>query len=141
MTTVGESAKTANAIAIGQRRFTVNRPVAMRALSSGESACEAGSDELLIEGFERGDRRVAARIYDQLIGIVLGRLRVHLGRISPGNAEALVLRYVLGYGLAEVATLSGVSIAAAQSRLLRGRRELQRRVAADATRNAWTGQP
>jgi RNA polymerase sigma factor (sigma-70 family) len=203
----------------------------MRALSGGESACEGDSDELLIEAFERGDRRVAARIYDKLIGIVdstlyrmlgasghdhddlvqsafeqimlslvrrqfgractlsswactvtthlalntlrsrtrerslidrgqdasleapsrrpeddvertagtredLERLRVHLGRISPEKAEALVLHYILGYRLGEVATLSGVSVTAVQSRLLRGRRELQRRVLVDATRRA-----
>jgi RNA polymerase sigma-70 factor (ECF subfamily) len=201
----------------------------------GESVCAADSDELLIEGFDRGDRRVAARIYDRLIGIVdstlyrilgagghdhddlvqsafeqiirslvrrqfgracslscwaravtthvaldtlrsrireraliergqdaldapssrpeddvertasthqeLERLRVHLGRISPEKAEALIQHHVLGYGLAEVATMSGVSVGAARSRVLRGRRELQRRAAADPTRNARTGQP
>ena len=64
----------------------------------------------------------------------LERLRTHLGRMSPEKAEALVLHDVLGYGLGEVAMLSGVSVTAAQSRLLRGRRELQRRVLADATR-------
>ncbi len=196
----------------------------MRALSGGEPDCAVDSDELLIDAFERGDRRVAARIYDKLIGIVdstlyrvlgaghdhddlvqsafeqimrslvrrqfaracslsswactvtthlafnvlrsrtrersvidraleapleapshrpeddveraagtreeLERLRLHLGRMSPEKAEALVLHDVLGYGLTEVAALSGVSVTAAQSRLLRGRRELQRRVLA-----------
>jgi len=197
-----------------------------------ESVCAADSDELLIEGFDRGDRRVAARIYDRLIGIVdstlyrilgagghdhddlvqsafeqiirslvrrrFGRacslscwaraitthvaldtlrsrireralidrgqdapetpssrpeddvertvgtreeLERHLGRISPENAEALIQHYVLGYGLAEVAKMSGVSVPAAQSRVLRGRRELRRRAAADPTLNARTGQP
>jgi RNA polymerase sigma-70 factor (ECF subfamily) len=212
--------------------------VAMHALSGSASACEkeADSDDLLIEAFERGDRRVASRIYDKLIGIVdstlyrilgthghdhddlvqsafeqimlslvrrqfaracslsswactvtthlalnalrartrersvidrapdaaleapsrrpeddveraagtreeLARLRVHLARITPEKAEALVLHDVLGHGLEEVAALSGVSITAAQSRLLRGRRELQRRVLEDATRRARTGQP
>jgi RNA polymerase sigma-70 factor (ECF subfamily) len=210
----------------------------MRALTGSESACEkeVDSDELLIEAFERGDRRVATRIYDKLIGIVdstlyrilgadghdhddlvqsafeqimlslvrrqfaracslsswactvtthlalnalrsrtrersvidrqpdvaldapsrrpeddveraagtreeLEWLRTQLARITPEKAEALVLHDVLGYGLEEVATLSGVSITAAQSRLLRGRRELHRRVLVGAMRRARTGQP
>ena len=200
----------------------------MRVLSGGELDCAVDSDERVIEAFERGDRQLAARIYDKLIGIVdstlyrilgaghdhddlvqsafeqimrslvrrqfaracslsswactvtthlalntlrsrtrerslidraqeapleapsrrpeddveraagtreeLERLRMHLGRMSPEKAEALVLHDVLGYGLAEVAKLSGVSVTAAQSRLLRGRRELQRRFLGEATR-------
>ena len=198
-----------------------------------ELACTADSDELLIEGFGRGDRQVAARIYDRLGGIVdstlyrilgagghdhddlvqsafeqiirslvrrqfrrasslsfwalavtthvahsalrsrireralvdrgqdgldtpssrpeddvertvgtreeLERLRVHLGRISRENAEALIQHHVLGYGFAEVAKMSGVSVPAAQSRVLRGRHELRQRAAADPKLNARTG--
>jgi DNA-directed RNA polymerase specialized sigma24 family protein len=37
----------------------------------------------------------------------------------------------MGHPLAEIAQLTGSSIAAAQSRLVRGRKELMRRLAAD----------
>jgi RNA polymerase sigma-70 factor (ECF subfamily) len=210
----------------------------LRALPGAQSASEVegDSDEKLIEAFENGERQVAARLYDKLIGIVdctlyrilgahgndhddlvqsafeqivltlvrrrfaracslsswagtvtthlalnvlrsrtrersvidrnqdvaieapsrrpeddvernagtreeLARLREHLARIKPEKAEALVLHDVLGHELVEVAVLTGVSITAAQSRLLRGRRELQRRVLADMTRGARTGKP
>jgi RNA polymerase sigma-70 factor (ECF subfamily) len=54
----------------------------------------------------------------------MARIRKLLGDMSPGRAEALFLHDVLGYELAEIAALTGVSIAAAQSRLVRGRHEL-----------------
>jgi RNA polymerase sigma-70 factor (ECF subfamily) len=201
----------------------------------GESVCAADSDELLIEGLDRGDRRVAEQIYDRLIDIVdstlyrilrerghdhddlvqsafeqiirslmrrqlgrarslsswacsvathvalntlrsrireraliergrngsdapssrpqddvertvgareeLQRLRLRLDRISPENAEALIQHHVLGYPLAKVAAMAGVSVPAAQSRVMRGRRELQRRATADRTLDARPGQP
>ena len=61
----------------------------------------------------------------------LERLREHLATIDPVKAETLVLHDVLGHELAEVAVLTGVSVAAAQSRLVRGRRELLRLMEAD----------
>ena len=51
--------------------------------------------------------------------------------MNPQRAEALVLHDVLGHDLAEVSALLGVSIAAAQSRLVRGRSELKQRLDAD----------
>jgi RNA polymerase sigma-70 factor (ECF subfamily) len=54
------------------------------------------------------------------------RLRSALGAIPAANAEAVVLHDVLGHNLAEIARLTGVSIAAAQSRLVRGRRKVMR---------------
>jgi len=212
--------------------------VPLRALPGGQATSEVGadSDEKLIEAFENGDRQVAGKLYDKLIGIVdctlyrilgarghdhddlvqsafeqiiltlarrrfaracslsswagtvtthlalnvlrartrersvidrqqdpaleapsrrpdddveraagtreeLARLREHLARIKPEKAEALILHDVLGHELAEVAVLTGVSITAAQSRLLRGRRELQRRVAAQLARAIRKGRP
>ena len=41
---------------------------------------------------------------------------------------ALVLHDVLGHNLAEVAEMSGITVAAAQSRLVRGRREFLKRM-------------
>ena len=57
--------------------------------------------------------------------------QAHLTAMSPDRAMVLVLHDVLGHDLAEIATILDVSIAAAQSRLVRARREFQRRVRAD----------
>lgn len=65
------------------------------------------------------------------------RLRVHLSDISPDQAEAVLLHDLMGHALAEIATITGVSIAAAQSRLVRGRKELSARLnKASGTRGA-----
>lgn len=60
----------------------------------------------------------------------LDRVRAQLAEMSPARAEALLLHDVLGHDLAEIAALTGVSIAAAQSRLVRGRHELLDRMGA-----------
>ena len=52
--------------------------------------------------------------------------------MKPEHAETVFLHDVLGHQLAEVALIMRVSVAAATSRLVRGRRELYRRVDADA---------
>jgi len=44
------------------------------------------------------------------------------------HAEAVFLHDVLGHELAEIAIMTQVSVSAAQSRLVRGRRELFRRL-------------
>ena len=49
-----------------------------------------------------------------------------LSSISSTHAEAVVLHDLLGHDLAEIARLTGVSVAAAQSRLVRGRRKALR---------------
>ena len=58
------------------------------------------------------------------------RLRQELSQMSPGRAEALLLHDVLGHDLAEIAAMTGTTVAAAQSRLVRGRKELQKRMRA-----------
>jgi RNA polymerase sigma-70 factor (ECF subfamily) len=62
------------------------------------------------------------------------RLRAALAAIPTTNAEAVVLHDVLGHNLAEIARLTGVSVAAAQSRLVRGRRKVMRQLAHDEKR-------
>ena len=56
------------------------------------------------------------------------RVRTYLSEMDWGRATTLFLHDVLGHELAEIAVLTGVSVAAAQSRLVRGRRELQERL-------------
>lgn len=54
-------------------------------------------------------------------------LQGHLARMKSDHAQALLLHDVLGHDLAETAAITGVSLAAAQKRLWRGRQELARR--------------
>ena len=56
----------------------------------------------------------------------LRRVDSGLRRISSGKSTLVYLHDVLGHGLAEIAPALGISLAAAQSRLIRGRRALQR---------------
>lgn len=58
----------------------------------------------------------------------LERVRATLAEMKPKYAEAVFLHDVLGHELAEIALLTQVSVAAAQSRLVRGRRELYKRL-------------
>jgi RNA polymerase sigma-70 factor (ECF subfamily) len=52
------------------------------------------------------------------------RLLGALSTVNRNRAEAVVLHDILGHDLAEIAGLTGVSVAAAQSRLVRGRKEI-----------------
>jgi RNA polymerase sigma-70 factor (ECF subfamily) len=60
--------------------------------------------------------------------VELDRVRQELSRMKPSHAEVLVLHDVHGYHLAEIASMMGVSVSAAQSRLVRGRKELCERL-------------
>jgi RNA polymerase sigma-70 factor (ECF subfamily) len=55
-------------------------------------------------------------------------LQAVLAQMNPGQAEAVFLHDVMGHDLSEVAAIAGVTVAAAQSRLVRGRKEFLRRV-------------
>ncbi len=56
------------------------------------------------------------------------RLRGVLARMPASRVETLILHDVLGHSLEEIAKLTQVSAAAAQSRLVRGRKDLERRL-------------
>ncbi len=67
------------------------------------------------------EREVSARAQ-------LAAVREQLASMSQKRAHTLFLHDVLGHDLAEIAVMTGVSVAAAQSRLVRGRHELMRRL-------------
>jgi RNA polymerase sigma-70 factor (ECF subfamily) len=62
---------------------------------------------------------------------MVARVVHHLGQISYERAWAFLMHDVYGYSLEEIASMSGTTVAATQSRLVRGRRELHARIAAD----------
>jgi RNA polymerase sigma factor (sigma-70 family) len=57
----------------------------------------------------------------------VNRLQHILAKMKPDLAETLLLHDVFGHDLVEISELMGVSVAAAQSRLVRSRKELIRR--------------
>lgn len=57
-----------------------------------------------------------------------------LSRMNAAQAQTLVLHDVLGHDLHEIAGITGVTLAAAQRRLSRGRQELLRRAATHGLR-------
>ena len=61
----------------------------------------------------------------------LDRIRAHLAQMNPARAETLLLHDLLGKELSEIAVLTGASVAAAQSRLVRGRADLFERLSRD----------
>jgi DNA-directed RNA polymerase specialized sigma24 family protein len=54
------------------------------------------------------------------------RLLGALSSVNRGRAEAIILHDIMGHDIAEIARLTGVSVAATQSRLIRGRNEVLR---------------
>jgi RNA polymerase sigma-70 factor (ECF subfamily) len=75
-----------------------------------------------------GDAEREMRLRDQI-----RVAQVHLSAMKRGTAMVLLLHDVLGHELAEIAAMLQMSISAAQSRLVRGRRDfLQRMRAGDA---------
>jgi RNA polymerase sigma-70 factor (ECF subfamily) len=68
-----------------------------------------------------GERQVDARRQLAVVRAVLADMKQEL-------AETVVLHDLIGHDLTETAALTRVSVAAAQSRLVRGRKELLRRV-------------
>ncbi len=49
-----------------------------------------------------------------------------MSQLTPGKAEVVYLHDAFGHQLPEIASALGISVAAAQSRLVRGRKEIVR---------------
>jgi RNA polymerase sigma-70 factor (ECF subfamily) len=74
-------------------------------------------------------RTVSANPEAQVIACrTLQSVHTHLACMSSKLSETLLLHDVLGYELKETANLAGISLSAARSRLVRGRRDLLRRL-------------
>jgi RNA polymerase sigma-70 factor (ECF subfamily) len=84
---------------------------------------EVDPEELLARSPDT-DRRAVARS-------LMLRVRRHLEEIDENKAWTFLLHDVCGHDLQEIAEITGVSVSAAQTRLVRGRRELHARIAAD----------
>ena len=85
---------------------------------------EGVQEEALPWSRPEGERSLATRE-------ILNRVVKHLDAVGDKLAWSFVLHDVHGYDLAEVAQIMGVSETAAQSRLVRGRRGLHKRIARD----------
>jgi RNA polymerase sigma-70 factor (ECF subfamily) len=69
--------------------------------------------------------------HNAAIRSTVDRVCRHLESIDPRRAWAFLLHDVHGHDLREIAKIMSISLAAAQSRLVRGRKELHERIAAD----------
>jgi RNA polymerase sigma factor (sigma-70 family) len=109
--------------------------VAFNALRSRRVARRVFDDVELSQVVDGADSIAAGAIGDAERDVsVRSRIRraqAHLTSMNPDKAMVLVLHDVLGHELVEIAAMIGVSTAAAQSRLVRARREFLERVQAD----------
>lgn len=84
----------------------------------------------LMEGGTNEEQRYAARG-------MLERIRAHFDKLDPLKAWTVLLHDVCGYDLKEISAITEASFSAAQSRLARGRGELQSRLERDPELSGW----
>jgi RNA polymerase sigma-70 factor (ECF subfamily) len=92
------------------------------------------TERRIFSGISPDDLVVAApqqHARDAMLRDTIQRVLVHLDALDESRAWTYVLHDVCGYDLKEIAQITGVSVAAAQTRLVRGRRELHERIQAD----------
>jgi RNA polymerase sigma-70 factor (ECF subfamily) len=87
------------------------------------------SDMLGADDFPIASPRRTGR--DAMGRSAMKRVAEHLDKLEPNHAWTFVLHDAMGYDLREVARITGVSVAAAQSRLVRGRRSLHESIGQD----------
>lgn len=108
---------------------TVTWHVALKALRSRRR-----EHRVLSWGEEASELELAAPQVDVERSLVLRRrideARAELGDMDPAKAEAFLLHDLLGHDLTEIASMTNVTVAAAQSRLVRGRKEFYARMQA-----------
>jgi RNA polymerase sigma factor (sigma-70 family) len=90
-----------------RERKLFERSVAPQALEL--IAEDRRSPELAVDASRRAERLLGA-----------------LSSVKRGRAEAIIMHDIMGHDIAEIARLTGVSVAATQSRLIRGRNEVLR---------------
>ena len=70
-------------------------------------------------------------VRDLVFRAALRRVHGHLAKVDSKRSWTFLLHDVCGYDIREVAGITGATLAAAKSRLLRGRREVRERVHSD----------
>lgn len=68
---------------------------------------------------------------------LLERVGQHCKRLNAGRIQVFLLHDVHGYELKEIAEILGITVSNAQTRLVRGRKELHQAIAADAELSSW----
>jgi len=82
----------------------------------------------VLQGLESIDHCARTSSNQSAMRIAIRRIEELLEAIDPKKAWTFVLHDVHGYSLAEVAQITGASAAAAQSRLVRARKEIHTRI-------------
>jgi RNA polymerase sigma-70 factor (ECF subfamily) len=120
----------------------------------GECALQFWADRIVIRTTMRELRRRKRREQVEPEALVLGplapgadeqadlklvraRLARLLGKLTPERRTAVVLHHVQGYGIAEIAEMTGAPVNTVRDRLRVGRRQLRKRVLSDRALRGW----